>query len=180
VNLFLLDKAMKGASMSVPQSLNVPPLPGSLILTAAARATSREAHRVPAPTLPDQTCGRLSWSAELIPLHRPQEVLLRLRLQTTGAQRLQALRLPRVKTEAFWMARMDTNTPSSALEIPLVALSPVHHLTMETTDSVSVPVMQMICVVPGHGFLFPPLPIAEGLVISRGDHKHALSRTEMV
>jgi hypothetical protein len=77
------------------------------------------------------------------------------------------------------MARMDTNTPSSALEIPLVALLPVQHLTMETTDSVSVPVMQTICVAPGHGFLFPPLPIAEELVISRGDHKHALRRTEM-
>jgi hypothetical protein len=34
-------------------------------------------------------------------------------------------------------------------------------------------------VAPGHGFLSPPLPIAEELVISRGDHKHALRRTEM-
>lgn len=77
------------------------------------------------------------------------------------------------------MARMDTNTLSSALEIPLVVLSPVRRLTMETTDNVLVPVMQTMRVVPGHGFLYPPLPITAGLVISRGDHKHALRRTEM-
>lgn len=87
--------------MFVLQSQNVPPSHGSSIPTVAARATSREAHRALASTPADQTCGRLSWSPGLIPLHRPQEVRLWLRLRTTGVQLPQALRLPRVKTEAF-------------------------------------------------------------------------------
>ena len=66
----------------------------------AADATSREEHRAPAPIQADQTCGRLSWSAELIFRHLLQE-LLQLQLLTTVARLLQAFRLPRVKTEAF-------------------------------------------------------------------------------
>lgn len=81
------------------------------------------------------------------------------------ARLLQAFRLARVQTEALWMARMDGNTQYSALEIPLAVLLPVQHLTTETTDNVSVLVMQTTCVAPGHGFLYPLLPIVEELVI---------------
>ena len=77
------------------------------------------------------------------------------------------------------MAQMDGNTLFSALEIPLVALSAVYHLLVETTSSVSVPVMQTMRVTPGRGFLFPPQPIEEELVISRVDRKHALIRAVM-
>ena len=95
-----------------------------------------------------------------------------------GARLLQAFRLARVKTEVLWMARMDGNTQYSAPEIPLVVLLPVQHLTTETTGNVSVLVMQTTCVAPGHGFLYPPLTIAEERVISSGDRKHALRRAE--
>ena len=111
--------------------------------------------------------------------HLRQEWQLQLPLLTAAALLLQALRRPRVKTEASLMARMDTNTPYSALEIPLQELSPVRHLTVETTHNVSVPVMQTMRVELGRGFPLTPIPIVGELVISRGDRKHALRRTEM-
>lgn len=77
------------------------------------------------------------------------------------------------------MARMDTNTLFSVLEIPLVVLSPVQHSTTETTRNVLVPVMRTMRVAPGLGFLFPPLTTAEERVISREDRKHESRRAEM-
>jgi len=74
---------------------------------------------------------------------------------------------------------MDGITLFSALAIPVAVLSPAKHLTMEATLNVSVPVTKPARVAPGHGFLYPPLPIVGELVISRGDRKRALLQTEM-